>query len=70
MISENSKAWLEAAKRIAANSNEKVACPTCGYNFLKIEKVPWPNFDKVDIYMLCEKCGSRNVITTTMLHSI
>jgi Zn finger protein HypA/HybF involved in hydrogenase expression len=61
--------WIETAIRILKNSEDKVMCPNCDYKYLKIEKVPWPNFEKVDIHMSCEKCGARNVITTEMLHT-
>jgi len=69
MINKKSKAWIEAAKKIAANSSEEITCPNCGHEFLKIEKVPWPNFEKMDIYMTCENCHTRNVLTISMRHS-
>ncbi len=68
MISEKSKAWIKAAEMVGGDSTEKVTCPNCGHEFLKVEKVPWPNFDKVDIYLSCEKCSARNVITTSTMH--
>jgi hypothetical protein len=66
-MTPESQRWIDAAEKIAKDSNEKVQCPRCGHEFLKIEKVPWPNFDKVDIYMYCEKCQAHNVLTSSML---
>jgi predicted RNA-binding Zn-ribbon protein involved in translation (DUF1610 family) len=67
MVTKKSKDWIEAAKKLINESCDKIPCPNCGHEFLEITKQPWPNHDKQDIYFYCEKCGSKNVMTTSML---
>jgi len=48
-MTEESQRWLEAARKVKENYDEKIASSGCGHEFLKIEKVLWPNFEKMDI---------------------
>lgn len=56
--------WIQIAKQVSSNPFVKIPCPGCGGGFLQILIVPWPNEEaKVDVHLVCERCGARNVMT-------
>ena len=56
--------WISIAKQVSENPFVKISCPNCGEGFLQILIVPWANEEpKVDVHLMCERCGVRNVMT-------
>lgn len=55
--------WIEAAKKLISNPDAIVKCPECQQGALKVTDVPAPDWNKIDRYLICDACGSRNVIT-------
>lgn len=56
--------WINIATSISKNPFQKVNCPNCSDSFIEIHIVPWSTEEnKVDIHLICQKCGSRNTIT-------
>ena len=43
-------------------------CPVCGKHFISITIIPWTNEDqKVDVYLTCNQCKSRNVFSKNVI---
>lgn len=57
------RAWINAGITLRENPKATVVCPNCNKGHLKVTDVPVEGTDKVDRYMICDNCGSYNVIT-------
>jgi uncharacterized protein with PIN domain len=60
-MNEISRLWIEAANILFDNPQEIVSCPECKVGKLKVTDEPIEN--KIDRYMICDKCGKYNVLT-------
>ena len=60
--SKVTRAWIEAAKIIAADPSAKVTCPKCGQGTLIIRDHPTHPDYHPDRVMQCDTCGARNVL--------
>ena len=55
--------WIEAAKKLISNPDAIVKCPECDQGTLKVIDVPIPDWNKIDRYVVCDSCGTKNVVT-------
>lgn len=61
-MTSKTKRWIEAAKILTRNPDEKVLCPECAEEFLLVKDEPIDQ-TRFDRYLICPKCGKWNVIT-------
>ena len=65
-MDETSRKWIEAGKAFASDANAFVLCPRCGAESLQVIDVPYGNDPpRLDRYLYCRACGSRNVLSMT-----
>ncbi|MBN9681372.1 MULTISPECIES: hypothetical protein [unclassified Corallococcus] len=63
MISETSKAWIQAGKILAVNPDAQVRCPEKGDGFLTVHDETAPTTPtRFERYLVCDVCGARNVM--------
>ncbi|MHA7627169.1 hypothetical protein [Corallococcus sp. M7] len=63
MISETSKAWIQAGKILAENPDAQVRCPEKADGFLSVQDVTAPTDPtRFERYLVCDVCGARNVM--------
>lgn len=65
-MTEQTKKWIEAAKILAENPNEKVTCPECAKGNLIVKDEVAEALNKMDSYLICNNCGKWNVISMTL----
>lgn len=58
-----SKQWIEAAKILSRDITAQIKCPECNEGVLVVKDEEIKEWNKVDRYLLCSKCGKWNVIT-------
>jgi hypothetical protein len=56
------KKWLEAGKILAADPSAIVRCPERDDGILRVHDAVTPDGKKMERYMVCNKCGSRNIL--------
>ncbi|RKH93222.1 hypothetical protein D7Y04_41260 [Corallococcus sp. AB038B] len=63
MISETSKAWIQAGKILAENPGAQVRCPEKADGFLTVhDEVSSTDPTRFERYLVCDVCGARNII--------
>ncbi|AFE03231.1 hypothetical protein COCOR_00041 [Corallococcus coralloides DSM 2259] len=63
MISETSKAWIQAGKLLAENPAAQVRCPEKGDGFLTVhDEAISGQPTRFERYLVCDVCGARNVM--------
>ena len=67
MTTPSAKRWIEAAKILAMDRSAVVLCPERGDGTLTVhDEVSESDPTMMERYLVCDKCGARNVIR--MLH--
>jgi len=63
MKTPSARRWIEAAKILAADRSAVVACPERGDGTLTVhDEVSEADPTMMERYLVCDKCGARNVI--------
>lgn len=65
-MNEISYKWLEAAKVLGKDANQKIIFPECGISHLIVKDELIPNWNKIDRYLICDNCGKWNVMTMSI----
>jgi len=63
MNTTSARRWIEAGKILAADKSALVRCPECEDGVLTVhDEVSASDPIMIERYLICEKCGARNVI--------
>ena len=63
MSTQKARAWLEAAKVLAADPRREVRCPENDDGFLAVhDEVAVADPTMMERYLICPVCGARNVL--------
>jgi hypothetical protein len=63
MVSDVSRRWVEAAKMLARDPTTVVTCPERNDGTLVVrDEVSVSDPTMIDRYLICDRCGARNVI--------
>ena len=63
MVTPTARAWIEAAKILAADRSAVVVCPERGDGTLTVhDAVSDADPTTMERYLVCDKCGARNII--------
>ena len=63
MITDKTKQWIEAGKRLAINSNDEVLCPLCNKGILRVVDSDKMNEKGlIERFLICANCDAWNSI--------
>lgn len=62
-MSSSTLEWIAAGKILSNNPEDKVICPECKKDYLKVQDVKNDsNPNELERYIFCQSCGSKNIL--------